>query len=543
MSRVPASSPAPGSGVQGGKQKQTLDLALPDALILAIVRATQEWQIEGPSGRSSPHRVLVQRPPAAVVKQPPSLPDTAELSVTAARDDQRAEAQLSSRVPVVAPSYSWSSEDFLCQEAPSLITFQNMEQEYSSHHLPSDVWQCIASHLSTKEWVQKSHSCRLMHDLQPQHIDMTISGASASSWLQQHWGSAVTLKLAWKETDDMSWVVAHDAPPLNALEYLQIILQGESTPASSMHLTWLMSQTTCLRIISAETPTALVMPPLQTLRHLVLVADKFEDAAVAAVSQLHGLQTLKLASKDNPTCDKTRFTEASPIECGRLALGSMPSLTDVAIVDVCPAAIELPDGCKLHVFGWLEVLAREWCAAAAQAGELTTLHLSFEGRDVSPIWMNLPAFAACTQLFFVCRKIGCLHVTEQGVFEAPAFAALSAMYIDAIDVDLFIDASLRLRALHITAESMTVNFGDPEALALSLEEFSVAYRSLDGPGVVELLLMLQRVGKVVERVVIPTDARNAGFTTRQDLCYGVADPWPCPCGACLRCLESEQPIP
>lgn len=47
----------------------------------------------------------------------------------------------------------------------------------------------------------------------------------------------------------------------------------------------------------------------------------------------------------------------SAIECAQLALGSMASLTDVAIVDVCPASIDLPSRCKTHVFGQHKILA------------------------------------------------------------------------------------------------------------------------------------------------------------------------------------------
>lgn len=43
-------------------------------------------------------------------------------------------------------------------------------------------------------------------------------------------------------------------------------------------------------------------------------------------------------------------------------------------------------------------------------------------------------------------------------FAAPAFAALSALYIDANEVELFIPGSLQLRTLHIAAETLTVHF-------------------------------------------------------------------------------------
>ena len=55
--------------------------------------------------------------------------------------------------------------------------------------------------------------------------ELSYAGISASSWLQQHWGSVVKLKLEWKRTDHMSWLLAYDAPLLRALEHLQVNLQ------------------------------------------------------------------------------------------------------------------------------------------------------------------------------------------------------------------------------------------------------------------------------------------------------------------------------
>ena len=51
------------------------------------------------------------------------------------------------------------------------------------------------------------------------------------------------------------------------------------------------------------------------LRHLILMADAFDDAAIAAVCQLRDLQTLKLASKANPNYDKSGFEEAEYAHC------------------------------------------------------------------------------------------------------------------------------------------------------------------------------------------------------------------------------------
>lgn len=83
-----------------------------------------------------------------------------------------------------------------------------------------------------------------------------------------------------------------------------------------------------------------------------------------------------------------------------------------------------------------------------------------------------------------------------------------------------------------------VTFKDPDASAVNLEEFSVVFCSLNGPGMVEMALALQRVGKTLDTVIAPVGIyHEAGLSTRKDLFYGSTDPWPCTCGACLRCLE------
>ena len=61
--------------------------------------------------------------------------------------------------------------------------------------------------------------------MKTQSEEVSCPGASASSWLQRHWCIAVKLELAWKQIDNVSWVVAYDAPPLRALEHLQMSLQ------------------------------------------------------------------------------------------------------------------------------------------------------------------------------------------------------------------------------------------------------------------------------------------------------------------------------
>lgn len=58
-------------------------------------------------------------------------------------------------------------------------------------------------------------------------------------------------------------------------------------------------------------------------------------------------------------------------------------------------------------------------------------------------------------------QIGCfnvldLEIEEPCVFSAPAFASLTELYLNANEVHAFIDAPLRLRALHITAEELRV---------------------------------------------------------------------------------------
>ncbi|BDA50193.1 hypothetical protein COCOBI_15-3220 [Coccomyxa sp. Obi] len=355
--------------------------------------------------------------------------------------------------------------------------------------------------------------------------DLACPGASASSWLQRHWGSAVKLKLAWNQSDAVSWVVDYDAPPLCALQHLEFSLdEGDSSPedslthvakwtvgavilkmfqcspgasnsseensqASAMFLARLMGQPTGLRLFAATMPVALVVPPLQTLRHLALKADAFEDAAIAAVCHLHGLLTLKLAAK------------SLSIKCARLALGSMASLRNVAIQDICPAALDLPSCCKLHIAGWPTDLARRWWADAGRAGQVASLELFHKKPDTTSAMPHFLPNIGCTALFWVTRKGESIHRIAPAIFKAPAFTALSALYLDGTNVYIYIHASLRLRTLHITAKFLKeVAVEDPEALAANLEEFSVLYYVLVGCRMVELALALQRVGKAVNRV-------------------------------------------
>ena len=73
------------------------------------------------------------------------------------------------------------------------------------------------------------------------------------------------------------------------------------------------------------------------------------------------------------------------IECAALALGAMSSLTDVAIEDVCPAGIELPYGCSLHVFGRPTSLNK--CAALPSCTLASFLALKIDLREAQ--YLNL----------------------------------------------------------------------------------------------------------------------------------------------------------
>ncbi|CAL8465296.1 g4831 [Coccomyxa elongata] len=175
----------------------------------------------------------------------------------------------------------------------------------------------------------------------------------------------------------------------------------------------------------------------------------------------------------------------------------MGSLANVSIDKICPAAIDVPSSCKLHVTGRPKDFARDWWADAARAGQLATLHLYSEEAELGPAMLPFLANAGCTTLFW-----------------APAFAALSALYLDGDVVSILLHASLRLRALHIKAKFLTVCIEDPEAVAMSLEEFSAMYGALVGTGMVMLAQALQKVGKAVERVVAATEHLCEGISTR-----------------------------
>ncbi|CAL8464322.1 g3857 [Coccomyxa elongata] len=264
-------------------------------------------------------------------------------------------------------------------------------------------------------------------------------------------------------------------------------------------------------------------------------ADTYDDAAIASVCQLRGLQTLWLAFKNYLIGGPT-------ITCGQLALGSMASLTELSIEGISPAAIKLPSRCKLHILAQPKDLARNWWAGAAQAGQLALLDLTLEKPDPGRAMPNFLAALGCTTLSWVTQHVGSFEDDEPCVFAAPAFAALSALYLDATTLCIFIHASMRLRALHIVAGNLTVGFGNSEALATSLEDLSLVYM-WGNCGVVEVALALQRVGKGVEKVVAPMEEGYEGICTRQDLVYCGADPWPCTCGACLGCLGKKQVTP
>ena len=93
-----------------------------------------------------------------------------------------------------------------------------------------------------------------------------------------------------------------------------------------------------------------------------------------------------------------------------------------------------------------------------RAGQLRTLYLFLEETDQEPALVAQPRILAgggYATLFWVSTHVGGASPVE---FAAPTFAALSALYLDASNVWIYIAATVRLRVLHIVSENLKVGF-------------------------------------------------------------------------------------
>ena len=397
----------------------------------------------------------------------------------------------------------------------------------SAAHLPVEIWRQIADHMSTKAWARVSGTCKAMHYVQPKQISIGVSSESALAWVQTHWGQASTLKLNWHE--GIPWIMAHNAASLTSLKRVELRLFEEGWPTTATVLTWLLAQATQLQLLVVHRPTALVVPPLCNLSHLIMASSDM-TATTTAFRQLHNLQTLWL-DITSPDQDNA---------CADLDLASMLQLSDACIDlrDGSPDYIHLPRHCRLHLFGEDKgMFTGTVLKDIAKHGQLRSIDLHVTLHEL--VEDSLPFLVEWN-----CSSLEWWAITHLGVasrpveFQAAHFCCLTHLKLTGKEVHIRLPQEPALQVLDVDAECLSIMCTNAQEQAKGLQQLRVVYRTLQNTDVFLLVGTMCGLGATVRKMGV-MEARTY-LNGRHGLLVSYRhEPviWKCPCGACLNCLR------
>jgi hypothetical protein len=349
-------------------------------------------------------------------------------------------------------------------------------------------------------------------------------------FMLKRWGSLHHLNIHF-ETFLTAW--ASSLPPQAAgLTKLQTLsISGSSNSNSwacfTAWLVWVLAHCTSLRYLGLWHTELGSIPPLASIRHLVLRSAKYQPEMLASVLQIRGLQTLQLG-----------FSHANVSPWPVLQLTSLQSLQHVSLNNVQSLDLSLPPECTIHfAIAGQEAHSAAFLRSIRHALVGVSVGRPLLGRfnvqhDFSPMQPLLEQLGPpCAELHLKGRTLG---TTQLPLRFPSSLAHLRELYIAGTTICIHLPAEMRLQGCRLRAEnSLEVALGDPAALACSLIDLSVEYGQLRGCDLMSLFWQLGNVGKRVLPLFVFGAARGMQIKgSRVPSSMGFS--W-CACGACLPC--------
>jgi hypothetical protein len=375
-----------------------------------------------------------------------------------------------------------------------------------------DIWQRVMDigRLRPRDWAGLSATCTSMRALlQPRRV-RCIKPASVSQLAAaaRHWRHAEEIRLPLQglvfaigdeDTCALNSILER-ALGLAELRRLQLLEVVEEEPRASCRFLVMLRnrlleapllQVLHLQVVRLQT---LPMQAFMQLRELKLeVAESLSDAACTALCQVSTLQMLFLSC-----CGWLPNPEEKNLPLGSFDLRGLQNLTMAGLSRLAPAEFKLPPDCIFVFWGDLEGLmpmhrihawvqsidsgAFQHIAAEHPCPNLTHIHVSGKriGTLQEPVVVQLPGLEV---LRLVAEDT--LHVSLQGAL--PRVLELSAAYVP-LDEEAYEDD------LHVGSGFFSLHAEDVAALADSLEEMDISYRSLhgNGPALPSLLELLAK---------------------------------------------------
>ena len=167
------------------------------------------------------------------------------------------------------------------------------------------------------------------------------------AWVSKRLSSAHALRLDVEDWQRLAVATRQALSTMTCLEQLEVIgrssATGDAAVAHLMSFSHLVAGATKLTVLSACFGKLPWFPPFVHVKHLVLSLGGDIDPGIvfAAIPNANSLETLLLRTPN-------RLLEA-PL----LQLDSMRFLCAVALEGICPAGINLPEKCTMHLKGLL----------------------------------------------------------------------------------------------------------------------------------------------------------------------------------------------
>lgn len=394
--------------------------------------------------------------------------------------------------------------------------------------LPEEIWQRIASFLTTKEWVATSGAHPISWHLQPEHIECTAlkpsSSLSALQWLLNHWQCAKSAHVelsgmggSWKAAYAALWSKQATKPaPLQRLSYsCKLGCPCKHRAQWGDWILQLLRRVPAVTMLELRTDFRPKIPRLSQLKHLILEGPY--PKLGYAMKGLPCLETLFLSGSLN--ADVQEFEN----KFSRILMPK--SLKHLRMGCIClPPGLVLPKDCTLTMVSSgqdtyvteLGDLGYFWCAT-----EKCSIHV----RHADYVFGSTP--------------VSMFLKNEQVCLSAVPYRYLCSLSVEGDWVEVTLPAVESLQKVDIRAyEFLGLACEDVEVFAASIEALSVKCCDFDcEDGVIERLKRSLAVrGKQLidpgndcqdedQMLMVPEHADLAGWETVCDC--------KC-CGVCLR---------
>ena len=262
-----------------------------------------------------------------------------------------------------------------------------------------------------------------------------------------------------------------------------------------------------LEELTLRVPLSLYMPPLSNIKHLTCkvfqiytmseyraeerldtVVGAFSARACASLTNLRGLQTLTLSKAAHPATLPHNFLKLQELRLQSLLLDGVP-LQCVRVASSCTLHMVLKGSDMGHQ---LEALSAAHAASAA----VQTLCATLKGQGIFPGQALRDVLTCLSQLTHLQ-----LDVTESSSGSlrlGDAAPQLEVLKLTGDSLAVTLGSAFRLRVLWVCAnQNLQLHCDMPDRVAGSLTYVHIAFSSLEGSGVSELLSSMQAAGKRV----------------------------------------------